>query len=354
MGNLKLSEYTPNLKDSRIVNSIIRAMTFAAINLNRHAPFQISIKQRREVFGNATRQELALWLESKLLVDQCAGYVVGSRAKLYKVSKTGYYRLERFLVENNIVDSEFRFNVLQDKYRLELSGVSQFEYFEKSHRWWHLLQFEKKVDKPRLFKPQDGWTDWDISAALPSMFILTHINKCNARFDNQYVSESIGSLPFIHQYITHKDQIRNELASHVGITRVQVKKIINALFLGARLSPHEKCTIFRELGFDLVKLGQLKNAPFIVGLKKDIKKFWNTTWKLENLERKIKGEEEIPKNKYYFFLEFQVLKAVNSFLLDTGLPFFLEHDGFKIKGEIDMGDLQNYVNEQVGIKLNWE
>jgi hypothetical protein len=53
----------------------------------------------------------------------------------------------------------------------------------------------------------------------------------------------------------------------------------------------------------------------------------------------------------YFDLERKVLNAVRTYLSNEGFKFFLEHDGWRTDKEVNILELQMYVEYQTGFKI---
>jgi hypothetical protein len=252
--------------------------------------------------------------------------------------------------------STYHTDVIRKRYEQELFMDKPFEYTDKSNRLWHPLQFERREDKKIIMTLSEGWYDYDISTALPSMYLNKHKQLMNLRgFTNAYVIQCLEELPAISHYVKNKEQVRHDLALKFGVEEEVMKKLITAVFNNARLNPHSSCAIFRQFGQDAVKTSLFSMDGFIKGLKKDMCKFWRTTWTWYNKDRQVNGLPPVKKSVFYFILEREVLYEVNNFLMSSNQVnnFLLEHDGFRSRGQVNKNSLSSFVDNRTGFKLDW-
>lgn len=363
MATLKLTTYKPNLKDPRVRERIAIVIEWAMPKLGLSEPFQCHTNTLRNVFSNHQRG-LGQFLFANIMREESMSYqkASGNRAgfcKTYRISESGFNKVCGMLygVEDLPPTSteskkrKFSVQYAKEKYKDELEGNKQFKYDDTSYRLCHELQGFKRELKDEIF---EGWHDYDISAAMPSIFWGLHQQFQPKKFSNPGVVASIQSLPFMAHYINNKAAVRQGLANSIGIDLDAAKSIINGLFQRMRLAPHWTCSAFELVGYSAIKMNALKADPFIMGLRKDIVKFWARTGKRINTDRHYEGLPHIEKNLLYFYYERQVLDVVRKCLVDQDAIYFLEHDGFRAKEAVDLDQIRNRVKGETGFNLTWE
>lgn len=363
MATLKLTTYKPNLKDPRVSERISIVLEWAMPKLGLSEPFQCHTNTLRDVFSNHKRG-LGQFLFANIMREESMSYqkASGNRVgfcKTYRISESGFNKVCGMLygvadlppTSTESKKRKFSVQYARDKYKDELEGKKLFRYDDTSYRLCHELQGFKRELKDEIF---EGWHDYDISAAMPSIFWGLHQQFQAKKFSNPGVVASIQSLPFMAHYINNKATVRQGLANSIGIDLDAAKSIINGLFQRMRLAPHWTCSAFELVGYSAIKMNALKADPFIMGLRKDIVKFWARTGKRINTARHYEGLPHIEKNLLYFYYERQVLDVVRKCLVDQDAIYFLEHDGFRTKEAVDLDEIRNRVKDETGFDLIWE
>lgn len=363
MPTLQLSTYKTNLDDPRVRRKITAVLDWALPKMNLDEPFECHKKTLTKLFGNQTSNELGKMLRAKLLREQSSSYRpkigdVKGYCKTYRISESGFNRVSAMLFGvMSVPDSEskkrnFSIAYAQQKYANELAGRMPFHYEEKSYRLHHELQRFRREVKDQIF---EGWHDYDISTAMPTIFWNLHRNTA-AKFDwaTQAFREEMAVLPAMEHYIQNKAECRAKLAEELGIDIDLAKQLINGLFLGMKLVPHHTCAAFKLMGFHPKRLSQFASNPFVVALVRDIRKFWVWTARRINFDRKQAKQEPIKKSLLYFYYEKLVLDLVRAYLEERGCTYFLEHDGFRVKESVDLVELSSVVKERIGFELVWE
>lgn len=363
MPTLELSNYKPNLNDPRVRRKITAVLDWALPKMNLDEPFQCHKKTLTEVFGNQTSNQLGKMLRAKLLREQSSSYrpknVAGEGyCKTYRISESGFNRVSAMLFgEMTVPDSEskarkYSIHYAQQKYADELAGTKPFLYEEKSYRLHHELQRFRRELKHQIF---DGWHDYDISTAMPSIFWNLH-KKAMAQvgWANPAFGVSMTRLATLEHYIQNKAACRAKIAQSAGIDLELAKQLINGLFLGMKLVLHHTCSAFKLLGFNPKKFNLFASDPFVLALQRDIRRFWVWTARRIAHDRKLAKQAPIKKSLLYFYYEKVVLDVVRIYLDEKGCTYFLEHDGFKVKEAVDLVQLSSVVKEKIDFDLIWE
>lgn len=362
MKKLELAK-APNLKDPRVRERISIVLEWAMPKLGLKEPFQCHTDTLRNVFSNHKRG-LGEFLFANIMRSESLSYKASSGngvgfCKTYRISHSGFNKVCGMLygVEDLSPTSTeskkrtFSVQYAKERYKDELAGNKLFAYDDKSYRLSHELQGFKRELKDEIF---EGWHDYDISAAMPSIFWGLHQQYQEIAWRTDPVKASMKELPFVHDYISNKAAIRQALADRIGIDLAAAKAIINGLFQRMRLVAHWTCAAFELVGFDKRKMSALKADPFIKGLQKDIRKFWALTGKRVNTQRTRSGLPHIDRKLLYFYYERRVLDVVRKSLVDQDAIYFLEHDGFRTKEPVDLVAIKNRVKEETGFDLTWE
>jgi len=169
-------------------------------------------------------------------------------------------------------------------------------------------------------------------------------------------------LSALNVYLTHKTQIRQQLAEEMEVDVKTIKIIINALFCGARIGLNPDFAISQLLNNDAARIEYLKQNNFINELRGDIKTCWDyitpTMYRTSIIDKNNKSRL-LPinsKQKWarYFDLERTILNSVVNYLTSHQYHYFLEHDGWACDHLILVNDLSDYVFEQTGYRVVFE
>jgi hypothetical protein len=163
----------------------------------------------------------------------------------------------------------------------------------------------------------------------------------------------------IQTYIKDRKSIRMQLANETDIPEDMAKEIINALLMGAKLGNVPKSAIYQLLDGDKARIEYLKQDPFIIKYREELKIIWNyikptmtkITIKNKNGKEVTKPISSKQKAGVYFDLERQVLNSVTGYLKQTGNQYFLEHDGWVCTEQINQKELLEYIKNSTGFDI---
>jgi hypothetical protein len=166
----------------------------------------------------------------------------------------------------------------------------------------------------------------------------------------------------LREYITNRTHIRHLIAQETDVEVDVIKRIVNALLAGARLSTNPTTEIYRLLAGDRARIQFLQQHQYLTRLRADIKTCWDyiqPTLPRRSRTQPSGRERMIPissRQKWgvYFDLERQVLNEVREFLCETHNRHFLEHDGWSSEREIDQLRLRERIRERTGFDVNFE
>jgi hypothetical protein len=240
---------------------------------------------------------------------------------------------------------------VKDEFGKELD-TKTFVYEDKSNRLWHPIQNVRKNYKKTIFSEAGMKYQYDIQCCAPTL-IHQYAQRCDM---DLYLFS-------LRKYLNNRKLVRHQIAVESDIPESDIKIIINALFSGARLACNTDNAIYKILNYDTAKMEFLKQMPYIVSLREDIKICWEyikpTMSRRTIIDKRSGKERYLPitsKQKWgiYFDLERQILNSMNEYLSETGNQCFLEHDGWTCVREIDEIDLVEHVLQTTGYKIKIE
>jgi hypothetical protein len=364
--------YTPNFADPRVKKRIKRAMGFAIACFSDVKERTWSTRYIDKYFGISSNP-LSRYLRDTLLTCTDQHYSSLSHvSKKYKLNITGVNNLQSMLTEPTTT------SVLQvkgiewakEEFKQELS-TRVFKYTNKSSRNWHPLQRVRRDIKRSVFRDSNLKYQYDIQCCAPRL-LLQYSQQIPELLDPK---ELVGPqnkkrpkwcqgpmdlwLPNMQAYLKDRTQQRNELAQRADITPEVAKELINALFAGARLGLIEDSAIYQLLQGDIARLHYLKQDPFVVGLRDEIKIMWDyikPTMYRDVIITKTGQQKQLPissKQKWnlYFFLEMRVLTAITEYLTETNNKFFTEHDGWSCETQVNEIALIDFVRTKTGFDI---
>lgn len=330
---LALRRFAPNPRDSRHRESIRRGLAFADKYLSE-SERMFSHRQLTKHLGNQSKP-MGAWLRRMLLIRR-GSYQMGKHSFRYIRNKPGYMTLVRTFEET--YGEPYRLS--EDSFREELAALPadmQFEYSEKSHRLYHPLQYLRREAKAMFWTAAGLPFDYDIEACAPTIFF-----QLAERAGLPWVmSDAVGD------YIADKDGYRRHVADLVGVSLTDAKRLLNALFNGARISKSSHCAIYQVLDCDGDRTDALASDEMVLGLRRQIRYGWR--WIGRCSGRKLRTSRE--KWGVYFLHERQALDAVRDYLASRGIRHFAEHDGWRTDRELDVRDLEGHIERATGFKL---
>lgn len=238
---------------------------------------------------------------------------------------------------------------IEEEYGQQLETLN-FNYTDKSNRLWHPIQNIKKEYKKTIFATHKLNYQYDIDTCAPTL-----LHQYSHKLDMDLY------LFALRKYLMDKQMVRNQLAKELDLNPQVIKIIINALFCGARIGFGD-FDLSRLLNHDKIKIQSLKDHPFIIELRSDIKIMWSyiepsmakayTTTK-SGKQRKVALSSK-KKWQLYFELERQVLNQVQDYLRLTNNRYFLEHDGWATEHQINEYELNEYIKNNIGFDVKFK
>jgi len=322
--------YTPNFNDARVVARASKAYAYAIAHFDYDIESMHSIEAITKRFGQA-QTPICKWLMKTLLIctDQHFSEAAGV-SKKYVLNKVGVEQIQSILgitISRQAAVEETYIEEYKEDFQ-----TGDFTYKESSDRFFHPLQNIKKEYKYVLFYKQGYNHDYDINCCAPTLLY------------QEALKNSLKPQPILQYYIDNRSQIRETLALELQTTPEVVKKIITALFQGARLGANDYSSIYREYN-NTALIHRIQQNEYITQMRESIAKMWKALPVTDRRSGKL-------KNKLYRQLESQVLKAIVQFLRKTHNKHFTEHDGWKCVFEIDEYQLIKYVREHTGYVIS--
>lgn len=355
-----MSEYTPNFNDPRVIKRVSAAIGFVNALL-QDKPKQMYTRFIDKHFGMSSHK-LSKYLRRHLLICIDTHYdMKNGLCKMYIRNKQGILFLNDMIKYNTSVHTTQTVTKLndlglawaQDTYNEQINS-GKFEYSERSHRLCNPIQSIRTSIREDLFHRAGYSYNYDINTAAPTI-MYQHYQGC---------SEYLGVvLETVEDYISNKTQRRTELALSADLSELQVKKIFNGLFNGAKLSIHYNTALFKLIDCDIAKMRYLQQHKYLTALKADIKSMWDTIKADEPKQyfedrfnkdgsRRLRQFSSKAKWNIYFQLERSVLNEMRDYLKTLRTKFFLEHDGFRCDQKIDTADMSMWIEAGTGFKLS--
>lgn len=341
--------YEPNFNDPRIINRIKTALGFACAVMSETKSHEWSSRYIDKFFGKSSNQ-LSKYLREKLLICTDQYYRFNSdenKCKEYKLNKVGVLFLKNHINFSNTSVYPSVLQVTTDEFKLELTS-GNFTYSDKSDRLWHPLQRYRRNYKKQILSDFGYTHQYDIQCCAPTLIY-------------QY-SQHLGMDEYLfalNQYLSNRTQVRNDLSIEMDLPPEAIKEIINALFAGAVISNNEYSDIYHILNGDTARIEYLKQNPYIIELRSNIKTCWEYINPCIQRRRSVKSNRLVKitsrqKWNVYFELERQVINSIRNFLDMNSYRYFLEHDGWSCDKEINQNDLRTHVRNHTGFDLVFE
>jgi hypothetical protein len=364
--------YNPNINDPRVYKRIKKALGFVNSHLSDTKSHPWSTRYIDKYLGHQGN-DLSIWLRTKLLICTNDRYSKDTGiCKEYIKNKTGVNELVSLLSliisypsviqvgQTTVSVSEIAIDFINQEYHDELKHKT-FKYKDQSSRLWHPLQRIRKEYKQIVFAQNELTHQYDIECCAPTLIHQHSQQIPEIIIDNKYIQGPMDLYLFaLRKYLIDRNQIRNVLATETEITYEQAKVIVNALLMGAQLGNNQDSDIYQILNGDKARIEFLKQHPYIKELREDIKTCWDyikPTLSRKQITTKSGKQRMLPisskqKAIVYFDLERKVLNSIKDYMDKTNNQYFLEHDGFVCKEEINKEELYKWVHNSTGFIIN--
>jgi hypothetical protein len=354
--------YQPNFSDPRVQRRIQRAIGFASGVMSTTKPNAWSTRYIDRWFG-VQSNPLSRYLRQQLLIttDDHWNKDTG-KCKEYLLNQSGVDFLLAQLDQHNTQLYPIVLQVAQQEYHTELA-TGLFAYNDQSQRLWHPLQNFRRDVKTQVLESAGYRFHYDIECCA---FNLIH--QYSQRIPEIVINQKWQQGPMdlylfaLREYITHRTRIREEIAEAADVAPDTIKRMINALLAGARLSTNPTTEIYQLFTGDHARIKFLQQHEYLTQLRADIKTCWDyikPTMPRRSRTQSSGQERMIPissRQKWgvYFDLERQVLNEIREFLCECDNKHFLEHDGWSCEHEIDQTSLSQRIQERTGFRVNFE
>jgi hypothetical protein len=359
-----IMSYEPNYNDPRVRKRIRKALGFVGACVSETKPKGWSTRYIDKYLGHQ-KENLSKYLRSNLLTCINDRYNKDTGVcKKYIKNKTGY-DLVRSLLKNkplyySVSEVSEITEWVKNEHKTELTTLN-FTYEDKANRLWHPLQRVRKQYKKIVFSEIGLKYQYDIQCCAPTL-IHQHSQKIiEILQDNKYIQGPMDLYLFaLRSYLKDRKSIRTMLATEAEMSEDHIKVIINALLAGAQLSNNKKSDIYKLLDGDIARITYLKQHPYIIELRNDIKTCWDyikPTLYRRSIINKNNKKQVLPisskqKANTYFQLERLVLEQVVEFMKQSGdIQYFLEHDGWVCSKELDKELLIKWIKDKTGYDI---
>ncbi len=354
--------YKPNFADPRVQQRLVRAVAFCKKYLREDRPQALGTRwiHHTDNFGNQ-RHPLSRYLRETLLVcvDERYNKDQGTTKK-YRLNGLGLKFLEELVAKTN-TQTTYSVAHLTEQFSAELTqGIS---YKLSSDRQWHWLQSHRRDLKRQVLAATGLVHNYDIVCACPNLLHQYSSQIPEIILDGNWQQGPMDLyLFYLRDYLKRRSEIRHQLAQEAEVDEQVIKRLINGMFQGGQISAYTQSRSFTELDGDLAKIKFLQQHEFVVGLKQDIKVIWEylapvmyrSTTKTKQGTTKRLAITGRQKTELYRSLERRVLNSIEFYLKETDNRYFLEHDGWTCRDEIDQIQLGNFVRDRTGFDLEFE
>jgi hypothetical protein len=357
--------YQPNFQDPRVRRRVRRAIGFAsgAVHPVRSRPW--STRYIDQWFGTQSNP-LSGYLRDQLLIVTTAHWNKDTgQCKEYVLNQSGLDGLREAIgiaADDNTQLHHIVVQVAAAEYTAELES-GQFDYRDQSSRLWHPLQNFRRAVKRDILNQAGYQYHYDIQCCA-----MTLIHQYSQQIPEVVTAGKWQQGPMdlylfaLRDYLRDRTAIRAQLAQDCDVEPEVIKRIINALLAGARLSANPTTEIYRLLGGDRARIQFLQQHEYLTQLRADIKTCWDyikPTMPRRSSRDRHNRERMLPissrqKWNVYFDLERRVLNEVREFLEENNIRYFLEHDGWSCDHELDLSDLSKRIHERTGFQIEFE
>lgn len=354
--------YTPNFSDPRVQRRIRRAIGFASGVISTTRPQQWSTRYIDRWFGQQ-QNLLSQYLREQLLIVTSERWNKDSgQCKEYLLNPNGVKFLCDAIGINNNNNYPIVLQVAQEEYQTELD-TGNFVYNDQSNRLWHPLQNFRRDAKREVLESAGYRYHYDIQCCAFALIHQYSQTIPEVVVDNRWQQGPMDLYLFaLRDYLRDRKRIRAQIAQDAEIPEDLVKRIINALLAGAKLSKNRDSQIYQMLNGDIARIEFLKQHEYLTQLRADIRVMWDyikPTLPRRSKQDKNNRQRMLPissRQKWgvYFDLERQVLNEVREFLCESNNRHFLEHDGWSCEHELDLTKLQQRIFERTGFRLEFE
>jgi hypothetical protein len=338
--------YTPNFNDPRVKKKIKRALGFCCSSLSYDKPRAWARVELDKWLGHQHR-DLGRWLRKTLLVEEsarwnkdlgeCKKWLLREEGVNHLCENYNDYLITKLPIANKVpVSTQIAIDWAEEHYGKEIK-TGDFEYKEKSNRFWNDLQrIPSEIRKP-LFSKHGYEYEYDIQACAPTLISQLARKEGMTR-----------PTPVLDEFLADRQKYRLALAERLGCSERQSKEILNAIFAGAKLGPGN--SIAKILNENRHQLSLLRDNLWFTSLRKDIKKCWDA---IKSSEKSLRLSSR-DKWMIYFSLEKSVMSVVRRELGKQGNRHFLEHDGWRCESYIDPYSLRLSVRKHTGFDVQFD
>jgi len=182
-------------------------------------------------------------------------------------------------------------------------------------------------------------------------------NNCHFAIISQLSAKMLIPTPFIDDYLTNKEQRRNELALLISKPEKKVKQCLLALIYGASISLNDDTALIETVGKQAAE--KLVSSEFYRGLYNDIRKAKKAIINLHRgkggisnpVGKKLKVKDDVDPLSF-------IVQGYESKMLEIAMRLYgseivlLAHDGFITKAPIDSSLLIAQIQHELALKID--
>lgn len=336
--------YTPNFDNRAVKNRIQKCVEFVDSHIRSGETRQISKVLLQKHFGNCSRQP-SNWIHNFLLEVADPHYNMNiGKCKIYRKRPGAVSELRKLagLSDEYVPSPELQQQI----------DTGNFEYSEKSDRWYSTAQYITSKRRGRLLANNGYMHSYDIKAAAPAILFqrARQVDRDFEAADLEY-------------YINNRSQVRQLIAVEAGTSTDTVKDVVNSLLQGSVLTTFSTSKLFQKLNSDYQLVQRLKQSATLNSLRCDLRALWKClrdeferTYCIDcNGKPRAKRLSARDKAAYYRSYENQVARVIQRYLKKHSVRYLWVHDGWQCDKAIDPSELCARVRQQTGfvIELDW-
>jgi hypothetical protein len=223
---------------------------------------------------------LSRYLRQQLLIETNSHWNKDTgKCKEYVLNPTGVQHLCDCigLTKNNTTTQLHHIvvEVAQAEYNPELA-TGNFVYNDKSNRLWHPLQNFRRAFKQHVLEQNGYQYHYDIECCAMTLIHQHAQRRPEIQHQGRWQQGPMDLYLFaLRDYLRDRHGVRQQIAHDVAADPEIIKRIINALLAGAKLSCSPTTEIYRLLSGDVARIRCLQQHQYLTQLRADIKTCWD-------------------------------------------------------------------------------
>ena len=327
----------------KLVNTILPwCYTRFICNAGISQVLEISNTELEQIFGDS---QLGEKLAKILLFVEDTTWSYG------EVPKCKFYMLNKrnFKTMMDITGIREEMLIFNEAEKLKLNFIDELKsgklnYKKKAYRRYHDLINARSRIRDYIVSSEGYKYECDVSSCAP-VVIVGLAKKCGIKWDYRFLNHYLKNPKIVRQKIAEK--------CGAGIDAKLVKGVINAAIHGAEFNRHGR--IFELCAGSGIKLWMLHRNKKLMKLIGELRHLIEKLDELGQVVVPSDFDKELTDGRKVFLLysgqEEQLQLAWEKFINEIGGRVIHVHDGFYTDVEFDVNELEDYLQQVVGIEV---